>query len=65
MQFPIPCEALMCVPLSPTCPLLNGRADFPTEEDIDMIEDELDHHRLNPHFHESCGAAEAGRLDLL
>ena len=50
--------------VGPTCPLLDGRADLPTEEDVDVIEDELHHHRLDPHFHEGCGAAEAGRLDL-
>lgn len=30
-----------------------------------MVQDELHHHRLDPHLHEGGRAAEAGGLDLL
>lgn len=51
--------------MSHTCPFLHDSADFATEEHVDMIENELNNHRLNSHFHESCCPTEAGRLDLL
>lgn len=45
---------------SRTCPFLDDLADLPAEEDVHMVENELDDHRLDPHFHEGRRAAEAG-----
>lgn len=48
-----------------TCPLPDDRAELGAEQNIHMVQDELHHHRLDPHLHEGGCATEAGRLDLL
>lgn len=48
-----------------TCPITDDRAELGAEEHIHVVQDELHHHRLDPHLHEGGRAAEAGGLDLL
>lgn len=47
-----------------TCALADQSAEFGTEENIDVIEDELHDNRLNAHFHEGRGPTETRRLNL-
>lgn len=41
-----------------TCAVADQSAEFGTEQNVDVIKDELHNNRLNTHFHESRGAAE-------
>lgn len=47
-----------------TCAVADQSAEFGTEQNVDVIKDELYNNRLNTHFHESRGAAETRRLNL-
>lgn len=47
-----------------TCAVADQSAEFGTEQNINVIKDELHNNRLNTHFHESRGAAETRRLNL-
>lgn len=40
------------------------RAEFRAKKNIDVVEDELHHHRLDPNLHEGGRAAEAGGFNL-
>lgn len=48
-----------------TCPIADDGAELGAEEHVHVVQDELHHHRLDPHLHEGGRAAEARRLDLL
>lgn len=47
-----------------TCALADQSAEFGTEENIDVIEDELHNNRLNAHFHEGRGSTKTRWLNL-
>lgn len=47
-----------------TCAFPYDGIEFRTEESLSVVEDELNHHRLDPHLHECCRATKTGRFDL-
>lgn len=48
-----------------TCTFSNNRAEFGTEKDIHVIEDEFHNNRLDSNLHESSCSTETGRFYLL
>lgn len=53
----------VCVPVC-TSSFSYECAQLSAKKNIDVVEDELHHYRLDPHLHEGCCAAEAGGFNL-